>query len=63
MQLEREHNERAWLAYHTAAITRAKHMPRLERLLAKPSRKPTLKQLRHSAKAIARAFGGRVKGE
>jgi hypothetical protein len=36
-RLERKHNERAWLAWHIAQLTRAKKIPRLDRLLAKQS--------------------------
>jgi hypothetical protein len=31
--LEREHNERAWLAWHIAAMPRMKDFPKLEKLL------------------------------
>ena len=31
----REHNERAWLAWHVAQLSRMKKMPALKRLLAK----------------------------
>ncbi|WP_441280504.1 hypothetical protein [Tardiphaga sp. 862_B3_N1_1] len=33
-QLRREHNERAWLAWHTAVIPRQKKIPELKKLLA-----------------------------
>lgn len=41
--LEREHNERAWLAWHTAAMPRMKDFPKLEKLLyrQKPKREMT----------------------
>lgn len=32
------HAERAWLAYHTAALGRVKRMPTLKELTAKPKR-------------------------
>lgn len=31
----REHNERAWLAWHTAALMRAKKMPNIKKLMSK----------------------------
>lgn len=37
--LEREHNNRAWLAHTAAALQRAKRLPRLESLLAKRRRR------------------------
>ncbi|MBN8959330.1 MAG: phage tail assembly chaperone, partial [Rhizobiales bacterium] len=58
---EREHNERAWLAWHIAALSRAKVMPKIDKLMAKP--KPTL-QTWEQQLAIVRqlnaAFGGSV---
>ena len=33
-QLEREHRRNAWLAWHIAALSRAKRMPPLQRLIA-----------------------------
>lgn len=35
-RLMREHNDRAWLAWWTAGMVRAKKMPRLERLQQRP---------------------------
>jgi len=42
-RLKREHDERAWLAWHTAALYRMKKMPPLKDLLtgAKPKRRKT----------------------
>lgn len=37
---EVEHNQRAWLAWHTAALQRAKKLPRLETMLAKSTTRP-----------------------
>jgi hypothetical protein len=37
--LIREQNERAWLAWHIAALTRSKRLPDLKKLLYKPPRK------------------------
>ena len=36
-QLRREHNERAWLAWHFAALSRAKKMPEARRLMVRDS--------------------------
>lgn len=36
-RLVREHNELVWLAWHIAALQRAKRLPRLKTLLAKPA--------------------------
>jgi hypothetical protein len=36
---EREHNDRAWLAWHIEALRRAKRLPKLDRLLAKQKRR------------------------
>lgn len=42
-RLKREHDERAWLAWHTAALPRTKKFPPLKDLLigAKPKRPKT----------------------
>lgn len=37
--LRREHNDRAWLAWHIAALPKAKRLPSLQSLLAPPERK------------------------
>ncbi len=34
-RLLHQHNELVWLAWHTAALIRAKKMPKLEKLMAK----------------------------
>lgn len=39
--MEREHNDRAWLAYHVAALQRMKKPPRLNTLLIKRKRRQT----------------------
>lgn len=62
-QLAREHNERAWLAYTTAALTRAKRMPPLRDLLVRDGdRKP---RSWHDMKSVAMqwtvALGGQIK--
>lgn len=40
-RLEREHDERAWLAWHTAALYRTKEMPRLDKLTIRRERSKT----------------------
>lgn len=37
-RLEREHKDRAWLAYHTAYLPDVKKRPKLEDLTGEPSR-------------------------
>lgn len=39
-QFRREHNERAWLAWHTAGLPRMKKFPDLKKMLAREVRKP-----------------------
>lgn len=43
MALDRAHDERAWLAWHTAMLGRVKEFPKLEKLLhrQKPKREMT----------------------
>lgn len=36
----REHNERAWLAWHVAALPRSKKFPKLEKMLLRTGKKP-----------------------
>lgn len=46
-RLTREYNERAWLAWHVAALSRTKQLPKLEKMLAgrEPRRKSWQEQL------------------
>lgn len=39
VRLEREHNDRAWLAWHVAALPRAKKFPALKDMQTKQPRK------------------------
>jgi len=57
---EREHNERAWLAWHIAALQRQKKLKPLKDLLIKPrSRKrQTPAEQKAILRAIAATFGG-----
>lgn len=44
LAFEREHNDRAWLAWHSAALSRIKDFPKLEKLqhrTPKPKREMT----------------------
>jgi len=61
-RLKREHNERAWLAWHTAMIGRVKRPPKLKDMMhgaARPRRRQTIEEQIAIAKqwtvAIARA--------
>ena len=61
--LEREHNERAWLAWHIAALTRAKKLPKLETLMHRRrgvATKQTPEQMLGIVKMLNAAFGGKV---
>lgn len=40
-RLLREHNERAWLAWHVAALSRAKKMPKLKTMMSKAASRRT----------------------
>lgn len=40
LRIEREHRARAWLAWHTAAIARMKHLPKLEDLAGRTRTRP-----------------------
>ena len=39
LRIEREHNERAWLAWHVAALSRVPRMPPLRKLQVQSRRK------------------------
>lgn len=56
----REHNQRAWLAWHTAVLSRQKKLDPLSKLLVqKQSRTPMEEQI-EGLKRWALATGGRV---
>lgn len=58
---DREHNDRAWLAWHIAALTRTKKMPKLQKLQVRVRRKPqTGEQMLQIAKMLTVALGGTV---
>lgn len=56
-RLRREHNDRAWLAWHIEALHRAKKLPKLDKLLAK---KPTRRQTWEEQLAIMQDWSARV---
>lgn len=56
-RLKREHNQRAWTAWHTANMTGVKKMPRLQTLLIRDQPKPqSIDQMRAVAQSWAAAF-------
>lgn len=59
-RLEREHNDRAWLAWNTAALHRVKKMPKLQSLqIKRRSRRPqTWQEQKQVLKLITAAYGG-----
>lgn len=59
-RLAREHDARAWLAWHTAALPRAKKFPKLSDLQTKkPARQKTLAEQQAIAMAWHRAINAR----
>ncbi|WP_051057052.1 hypothetical protein [Bradyrhizobium yuanmingense] len=62
-QFTREHNERAWLAYHTAALPRMKKFPKLRTLLARDRKPQSPDQMLAIAKQWTLLLGGEVKGK
>lgn len=60
--MRREHNERAWHAWHTAALYRMKKMPKLDSLLQK-ERKPKPRQTWQEQLEIARMWHEALKGK
>ena len=59
LKAQREHNARAWLAWHVAALTRAKKFPRLDTLLAKTKTAPR-RQTWEEQMVIMQAWSERV---
>jgi hypothetical protein len=61
---EREHNERAWHAWHVAALPRAKRFPKLDTMLVKPRRRRGKQQsvadMMATCRLITLAAGGKV---
>jgi hypothetical protein len=61
----RQHNERIWLAWHIAALSRQRRLPELASLLAKqPARPQTWQQQFEIAKSLqARGWGKFTKAD
>jgi len=62
-QFTREHNERAWLAWYTAAMPRFKKFPKLRALQVRERRTQSPEQMLAIAKQWTLALGGEVKGK
>lgn len=58
--LEREHRGRAWLAWHSAGLTRVKQMPELDDLTGQRKRAQTVEEQKAAAQAMVLAAGGRI---
>ena len=58
--LQREHNERAWVAWHIAALSRQKTLPKLSKLQVRVGEKArqTPKEIASSLRVILAAHGG-----
>lgn len=59
-RLKREHNDRAWLAWHGAALGRIKKFPKLDTLLIKGDRKPKRGKTIEEMISIAHAWTASV---
>ena len=55
-----QHNERAWLAWHTAALQRTKTLPQLHTLLAKRQNEADLDDQLEGLKRWVQAAGGNI---
>jgi hypothetical protein len=55
-----EHNDRAWMAWHVAALQRMKRMPRLGELLAREHKPQSTQDMVAMFEAITRMHGGTV---
>ncbi len=62
-RLEQTHREQAWLAWHTAALMKARHMPGLQRLMpkrrARRLRGAELERRQREHEEIVRRMSGR----
>lgn len=58
-RLKAEHQGRAWLAWHTAALGRVKKMPKLEKLISEPKKSLGRKSWQDQL-AIAMAWNAEV---
>jgi hypothetical protein len=55
-----QHNERAWLAWHTAALQRTKTLPQLQTLLAKKQSQADMEDQLEGLKRWVQAAGGKI---
>jgi len=63
VQIRREHNERAWLAYQTALLPRLKKFPTLKSIsIREPVAPQTAEQMLAVARQITLLLGGDIKG-
>lgn len=63
-ELRRAHNDRAWLAWHAAALPRMKKFPELKKLVIRdPAAAQTAEQMMAIAKQWALALGGTISGK
>jgi hypothetical protein len=54
------HNERAWSAWHTAALQRSKTLPQLRSLQARDNKPQTVEDQIEGLKNWVRAAGGKI---
>lgn len=62
-QFRREHNDRAWSAWHMAALHRTKRMPTLRKLQVRDRRPQSWQHMKSMAKQLTYLFGGEVKSK
>ena len=55
------HNERAWHTWHTAAIGRAKKVPRLSKFQIKIKKAQSIDDQKNAALAWTKLLGGKVR--
>lgn len=60
-RLDRDHATRAWLAWHIAALTRAKRMPQLDKMLRKAAATPRRRQTWQEQMAIMGMWAATMK--
>lgn len=58
-RLRREHDERTWLAWHIAALQRAKKLPKLETMMSRKSSRKNRQSVDEQI-AVARAWHAAV---
>jgi len=61
-RLRREHNNRAWLAWHIAGLDRTKKLPKLESMLVKDGAAKAPQSWEHQL-MIARMWHSRLQGK